>query len=109
MFRVASWQFWNLVKSVEIYHLSPDEGVSVRHVVETVCQKLDVNFADAVDVVDERPGQDAAYVIDSSKARQELGWASTIGFSEGIDDVIQWVDENWEELRTESWDYEHKA
>ena len=93
----------------EIYHLSPDEGVSVRHVVETVCRKLDVNFTDAVEVVDERPGQDAAYVIDSAKAREEFGWAPKITFSEGVDDVIGWVDETWEALREESWDYEHKA
>ena len=93
----------------EIYHLSPDEGVSVRQVVEAVCRKLDVDFADAVEVVDERPGQDAAYVIDSAKVREELGWSPTIGFSEGIDDVIQWVDENWDVLRQESWNYEHKA
>ena len=28
------------------------------------------NFEDAVEIVAERPGQDAAYVIDSTKARQ---------------------------------------
>lgn len=92
----------------EIYHLSPDHGVSVRHVVETICDKLDTEFSTVVEVVDERPGQDAAYVIDSRKAREELEWAPEIEFAAGIDDVIQWVDRHWDVLRNESWNYEHK-
>jgi len=93
----------------EIYHLSPDAGVSVRHVVETVAKRLGVEYGNAVEIVDERPGQDAAYVIDSTKARSELGWSPQIDFASGIDEVVAWVEENWDILRNEPWEYQHKA
>ena len=93
----------------EIYHLSPDQGVSVRHVVETICARLAAEFDECVDLVDERPGQDAAYVIDSTKARRELGWTPQVGFAEGVDEVVRWVEENWDVLKRASWDYEHKV
>ncbi len=92
-----------------IYHLSPNAGVSVRHVVESVAKRLGVEFDQAVEIVDERPGQDAAYVIDSTKARKELGWSPQIDFASGVDEVVAWVDENWDVLRHEPWEYQHKA
>ncbi|MDA1049983.1 MAG: GDP-mannose 4,6-dehydratase [Planctomycetota bacterium] len=93
----------------EIYHLSPDTGVSIRRVVETVAKRLGVEFAQTVEIVDERPGQDAAYLIDSTKARGELGWSPQIDFASGIEEVVGWVEENWEVLRHEPWGYQHKA
>lgn len=92
----------------EIYHLSPDEGVSVRQVVETVAKRMDVNFEQGVETVDERPGQDAAYVIDSTKAHGELGWSPQIDFASGIDEVVAWVEEHWDILRNEPWGYRHQ-
>lgn len=93
----------------ETYHLSPDAGVSVRHVVETVAKRLSIDFENAVEIVDERPGQDAAYVIDSTKARSELGWSPQIDFASGIDEVVAWVEDQWDILRNEPWEYQHKA
>ena len=51
------------------YHLSPDQGVAVRDVVRTICERLGKPFEEAAEMVAERPGQDAAYVIDSTLAR----------------------------------------
>lgn len=92
----------------EIYHLSPDEGIAVRRVVETIAQQFGKTLDEVADIVDERPGQDAAYVIDSTRARQKLGWAPQIGFAEGIDDVVRWVEEYWQEILQQPLDYQHK-
>jgi dTDP-glucose 4,6-dehydratase len=59
--------------------------------------------------VAERPGQDAAYVIDSTKARQTLGWRPTISLEEGLAEVTAWVDEHWAVLQHEPLTYNHKA
>jgi dTDP-glucose 4,6-dehydratase len=93
----------------ERYHLSPDAGVAVKDVVSTICNKLGIDFAAATETVAERPGQDAAYVIDSTKARTELGWRSTVTLDQGIDETVQWVNDNWDAILKEPLDYLHKA
>ena len=93
----------------EIYHLSPDRGVEVREVVRTIAERLDTSFEDATDIVAERPGQDAAYIIDSTKARSELGWKPSISLQQGLDDVVRWVDGNWDTIKTLPLEYQHAA
>lgn len=92
----------------DIYHLSPDKGIAVREVITLICRKLGVPFNKAVNIVAERPGQDKAYVIDSSKARKELSWKTQISFNEGIDGVIKWVDTYWKKIKTMPHEYLHK-
>jgi dTDP-glucose 4,6-dehydratase len=91
-----------------IYHLSPDSGVAVRDVVAMMCRHAGRDFSQATRTVAERPGQDAAYVIDSSRARAELGWAPAISLEEGLSEVIDWVAGNWRELGACALDYQHK-
>lgn len=93
----------------ELYHLSPDEGVEVRDVVRTICERLGRRFEDATRAVGERPGQDAAYVIDSTKARTELGWKPTISLAEGLTEVVDWVNANWAAIRAQPLEYRHAA
>lgn len=93
----------------ELYHLSPDQGIAVRDVVQIVAHRRGKSLADVADAVDERPGQDAAYVIDSTKARTELGWRPSVSFEEGLGEVVDWVDQNWDEIRQHPLDYIHKA
>ena len=92
----------------ERYHLSPDHGVAVRDVVATVARRFGKTLDEVADIAPERPGQDAAYVIDSSKVRRMLGWAPKIAFEEGIDEVCGWVDRFWHEIGAAALDYEHK-
>lgn len=93
----------------ELYHLSPDHGVEVRQVVRMICERMGRCFEDATRTVDERPGQDAAYVIDSTKARTELGWKPTISLEEGLTEVVDWVNANWPAIQAQPLDYRHAA
>jgi dTDP-glucose 4,6-dehydratase len=93
----------------ELYHLSPDEGVEVRDVVRTICERTGRRFEDATRAVGERPGQDAAYVIDSTKARTELGWKPTVSLAEGLAEVVDWVNANWSAIRAQPLEYRHAA
>lgn len=92
----------------ELYHLSPDQGVAVRDVVRILCSRLGTDFDTVTRIVDERPGQDAAYVIDSQKARTELGWLPSISLDEGLAEVVAWVRENLDEIRQLPLAYEHR-
>lgn len=93
----------------ELYHLSPDGGVEVREVVRTICERMGRRFEDATKTVGERPGQDAAYVIDSTKARTELGWKPAVSLGDGLTEVVEWVTANWAAIQAQPLDYRHAA
>lgn len=93
----------------ERYHLSPDSGVAVRDVVGAIAKRLGFRLEDVTRSVADRPGQDAAYVIDSTKARSELSWAPEISLDEGLDDVYAWVVERWSDIFQQPLEYRHAA
>jgi dTDP-glucose 4,6-dehydratase len=91
-----------------IYHFSPDAGIAVHDVVRRLCGRLGRSFEEATTSVGERLGQDAAYVIDSTRARRELGWAPQVSIDAGLDQVVGWVEQNWDAIRKEPLDYVHR-
>ncbi|MBQ28051.1 MAG: dTDP-glucose 4,6-dehydratase [Nitrospiraceae bacterium] len=94
-------------KNGAIYHLSPDESISIRELVRMICKRMNYVFQDVTIDVAERVGQDAAYTIDSSRARQELGWIPQISLQRGVDEVIEWVEQHWDDIRHRPLEYEH--
>jgi dTDP-glucose 4,6-dehydratase len=44
--------------------------------------------------VQDRPGHDRRYALDSSKIRVELGWAPQVSFEEGISRTVEWYKSN---------------
>lgn len=93
----------------QVYHLSPDAGIAVRDVVRIICERMGRRFEDCTETVAERPGQDAAYVIDSTKARQSFGWAPRVTLDQGLGEVAAWIDAHWDTIRTLPHDYQHRA
>ncbi len=95
-------------KPGEIYHLSTVRTLSIREIVEMICIRMGKSFEDHVEIVSERLGKDAAYLLDSSKARHSLGWRDQVGLEQGIDETIAWMEENLEALKQQPLDYIHK-
>ena len=73
-----------------------------------IAEKLSVSFEDNVEVVDDRPGKDSAYLLDSTKAKENLEWESLTSLEQGLDETIAWMKENIEELEQQPFDYIHK-
>lgn len=92
----------------EAYHFSTDLYVSIREVVEKICARLGADFSQVVEVVGDRPGKDAAYLLDSTKARRTLSWKDVVSLDQGIDETISWIKNNLEELKKQPSDYIHK-
>ena len=95
-------------KNGDTYHISTDEVVSIRQLVETICKKLGVQFEDHAEIVGDRLGKDAAYQLDSTKLRTELRWQDNVSLDQGLDQCIDWVKRNFDALKNESFDYIHK-
>jgi dTDP-glucose 4,6-dehydratase len=92
----------------EAYHFSTTLMISIRELVEKICAMMGANFSDVAEVTDDRPGKDSAYLLDSAKARETLGWADRIDLETGLRETIEWVRGNLETLKTQPQDYVHK-
>lgn len=95
-------------KTGDIYHFSTSQNISIRSVVELIAKIMNVEFSRLVEIVDERPGKDSAYLLDSTKARTRLGWKDQISLEEGINDTIKWLKDNLETIKKYPFDYIHK-
>lgn len=93
----------------DIYHFSPKLFYSIKQVVEIICKEVGVTFDDFVEMAPDRAGKDKAYLMDSEKARKELGWNDEISLIQGINETVAWVKENLDEINTLPLDYIHKA
>lgn len=92
----------------EIFHIATDTAISIRDLVHLVAQAVQVDAEKHIRVAGERLGQDAAYLLDSSKIRAALDWSDTRSLEQGIDDTVRWVRDNLDTLQSQPHDYEHK-
>lgn len=94
--------------SGQTYHISTNETVTIRDLIERVARLTEVSFDQLAEVVGERLGKDSAYLLDSTRARTELGWEPQVDLASGLDDTLAWVDENRDFLSTVPAEYIHK-
>ena len=105
----ATWRIATQAPIGETYHISTNDIVTIRQLVERICEKLGKRFEDHVEVVGERLGKDAAYMLDSGKLRDSLGWRDRVSLDAGLDECIAWVKNNLEDLKKQPLGYVHKA
>lgn len=92
----------------ESYHLSTQRNISIHELVETICRIMGSDFSSVVQITDDRPGKDAAYLLDSSKARRSFEWADSVSLETGIAETIRWIKDHEQEIRRQPQDYIHK-
>ena len=87
----------------EIYNISSGEEKTNLEVVTEIL-KIMGKDEDLIEFVEDRPGHDIRYSLDSSKIREELGWKPKHSFKEGIRKTVEWYLENewwWKPLADE--------
>jgi dTDP-glucose 4,6-dehydratase len=92
----------------ESYHISTNDTVSIRGLVEKICDLTKTSFSDLVNVSDDRLGKDQAYLLNSNKLRNDFTWQNEINLEEGLKDTLRWVDNNLDLLKKLPADYVHK-
>ena len=93
---------------VKTYHFGTDEFVSIADLVNKICNLTGVCFSDLVIMAEDRPGKDAAYLMDCTKAFNELGWRPEILLDDGLTSCYQWVKSNLNNIRDMKTVYVHK-
>lgn len=90
------------------YHISTRQLISIRALTELICTTMGVDFDAHVDIVGERLGKDAAYGLDSTRIRNELGWTDQVWLEQGLQQTLAWVDRHLDTLKNHPVDYHHK-
>lgn len=84
----------------ETYNIGGHNEKKNLEVVNTICSILDAlvpkdnKYAEQITYVQDRPGHDRRYAIDSSKMQRELGWAPEETFETGLKKTVQWYLDN---------------
>ena len=82
----------------ETYIIGADnDHVNNKQVIEMICELMD-KPRDWYEHVNDRPGHDQRYAMDSTKLRTELGWQPQYtdqnGMRDGLKQTIDWYDQN---------------
>lgn len=90
-------------KSGETYNISSGNELENIEVVEKMLQIMG-KPKELVKFVDDRPGHDLRYSLNSSKLRSELGWGPRHDFEDALGQTVKWYLENewwWHPLADE--------
>lgn len=89
----------------ESYNISGNCEATNIEIVTQLCSTLDQflprpdrrAYADAIEFVDDRPGHDRRYALDSSKLSRELGASPKVGLRDGLERTVKWYlsNEDW--------------
>jgi len=92
----------------ETFHISTDDFISIRSLVEMICKKMGVLFDDFVEIGEERLGKDLNYQLSSKKLIAEIGWTPQISIEDGLSETVEWLTNNFEQLKDIDPSYHHK-
>ena len=92
----------------EIYHLSSNELISIKNVVQKIAKYSNKNFSNCVKISKERIGQDRYYNISSKKINNELKWKAETDFDLGLMMTYKWIQDNFDYLKKRKLFYQHQ-
>lgn len=89
-------------RSGEVYNFGGGNAMPNMEIVKILLRETgrDESF---IEFVKDRPGHDRVYLIDYKKATDELRWAPTVKFEDGIRETVQWYRENekwWRDIKS---------
>ena len=71
------------------YNISANNEIDNMTVVKKILDIMDKS-EDLIEFVEDRPGHDFRYSLNSKKISDELGWKRNTSFDEGIRKTVQW-------------------
>ncbi|MGA1933319.1 GDP-mannose 4,6-dehydratase [Arcobacter sp. YIC-464] len=95
-------------KAGEIYHLSDDKTISIYDLVELICNQMNVDINNHIEIVEDRVGQDSLYLMNNEKLKNDLDLTIQKSLKDGISEVISWIESNYNTLKDFPDYYIHK-
>tara|TARA_B100000029_G_C17539662_1_gene946179 strand:- start:1073 stop:1861 length:789 start_codon:yes stop_codon:yes gene_type:complete len=86
----AVYQVLNQGKSGQSYNISSNNEIDNLTIVKKILELVNKSD-DLIEFVDDRPGHDLRYSLDSTKIRSSLNWKNLTNFEEGLQKTIEWV------------------
>ena len=80
-------------KSGESYNISANNEIDNITIVNKILRIMDKS-EDLIEFVEDRPGHDFRYSMDSRKISKEIGWEIKSSFDKGLEKTIQWYLDN---------------
>lgn len=80
-------------RSGQSYNISGNNEISNLDIVNLILEKMNKS-KDLIKFVEDRPGHDLRYSLDSKKIFNELQWKNNMSFEEGLEKTIDWYLEN---------------
>ncbi len=77
----------------ETYHIGTGLEKSVEQIADAILETLGLPRS-LKTYVEDRPGHDRRYLLDSSRIRRELDWQPTIDFEQGLRETVRWYQEH---------------
>ena len=88
-------------KTGESYNISANNEIDNITIVKKILKIMN-KPEDLIEFVEDRPGHDLRYSLDSSKISEKLEWKVKMSFEEGLKNTVQWYLDNPELLNTVS-------
>ena len=88
-------------KTGESYNISANNEIDNITIVKQILEMMNKS-EDLIEFVEDRPGHDFRYSMDSTKISNELGWKTKSNFKDGLEKTIQWYLDNPEMLMNTS-------
>ena len=87
-------------KSGESYNISANNEINNITIVKKILELMNKS-EDLIEFVEDRPGHDLRYSMNSEKISKELGWKFKVNFEKGIQDTIKWYldhEDYWKDI-----------
>ena len=88
-------------KTGESYNISANNEIDNITIVKKILKIMN-KPEDLIEFVEDRPGHDLRYSLDSTKISEKLEWKIKMSFEEGLKNTVQWYLDNPELLNTVS-------
>ena len=80
-------------KEGQSYNISANNEINNITIVKKILGVMNKS-EDLIEFVEDRPGHDFRYSMDSKKITSELGWKTKLSFDKGLEKTIQWYLDN---------------